>query len=179
MRRRLISSTLAVVLVVISVFGLSLALVEARTITEGARESVGAEAVRLTGVVENRLAAGEAVDSGTLAEQLPPGRRARIDIPGRPPVLIGPQPSGDVIEARVEGARGETVTVQQPRAAVTDEIVRTLLVILMVSLLAVAAAVFLALGQARRLVSPLTDLAETAERLGSGDPRPRHRRYGV
>jgi signal transduction histidine kinase len=33
--------------------------------------------------------------------------------------------------------------------------------------------------QARRLGSPLTDLAETAERLGSGDPRPRHRRYGV
>jgi signal transduction histidine kinase len=33
--------------------------------------------------------------------------------------------------------------------------------------------------QARRVAAPLTDLAEAAERLGSGDPRPRHRRYGV
>src|SRR5690606_40001147 len=41
------------------------------------------------------------------------------------------------------------------------------------------AAVLLAVRQANRLASPLTDLAETAERLGSGDPRPRHRRYGV
>ena len=44
---------------------------------------------------------------------------------------------------------------------------------------AVVAAVLLAVRQANRLASPLTDLAETAERLGSGDPRPRHKRYGV
>jgi signal transduction histidine kinase len=62
---------------------------------------------------------------------------------------------------------------------VSDEIGRTLLIILAVALLAVLAAVILAVRQARRLGSPLTDLAETAERLGSGDPRPRHRRYGV
>jgi signal transduction histidine kinase len=48
-----------------------------------------------------------------------------------------------------------------------------------VALLAVIAAVLLAVRQANRLASPLTDLAETAERLGSGDPRPRHKRYGV
>ncbi len=41
------------------------------------------------------------------------------------------------------------------------------------------AAVLLAVRQANRLASPLTDLAETAERLGSGDPRPRHKRYSV
>jgi signal transduction histidine kinase len=33
--------------------------------------------------------------------------------------------------------------------------------------------------QARRITRPLLDLAETAERLGSGDPRPRQRRYGM
>ena len=46
-------------------------------------------------------------------------------------------------------------------------------------LLAIAAAAILAVRQAHRVAAPLTDLAETAERLGSGDPRPRHRRYGV
>ncbi len=61
----------------------------------------------------------------------------------------------------------------------TREVGRTLLIIGLVALLAVVAAVLLAIRQANRLASPLTDLAETAERLGSGDPRPRHKRYGV
>jgi signal transduction histidine kinase len=62
---------------------------------------------------------------------------------------------------------------------VSRQIGSTLLIILAVALLAVLAAVVLAVRQARRLASPLTDLAQTAERLGSGDPRPRHRRYAV
>ena len=71
------------------------------------------------------------------------------------------------------------VTVEESHAAVEQEIRRIVLVILAVALLAIAAAVSLAVRQARRLTAPLIDLAETAERLGSGDPRPRHRRYGV
>lgn len=65
------------------------------------------------------------------------------------------------------------------RSTVTKEVGRTLAVVGAVALLAVVAAVLLAVRQANRLASPLTDLAETAERLGSGDPRPRHKRYGV
>ncbi len=47
------------------------------------------------------------------------------------------------------------------------------------ALLAVAAAVVLALLQARRLNRPLEELARAADRLGSGDARPLGRRYGV
>jgi signal transduction histidine kinase len=71
------------------------------------------------------------------------------------------------------------VTVEQSHSTVSRDIGRNVLVILAVALLAVLAAVGLAVWQARRLASPLSDLAATAERLGSGDPRPRHRRYGV
>ncbi|MFI9030907.1 ATP-binding protein [Streptomyces sp. NPDC053560] len=179
MRRRLINSTLAVVLVVIAVFGVSLVIVETRTIQAGAQESVGAEAVRLVGMVESRLSGGEKITAEVLSEQITTDRYAEIKVPGHAPVEIGERPSGDVIDATVHGERGETVTVQEPRSAVSAEIGRTLLIILAVAALAVLAAVFLAVRQARRLTAPLTDLAETAERLGSGDPRPRHRRYGV
>lgn len=55
MRRRLINSTLAVVLVVIAVFGVSLVIVETRTISNSAQESVDSEALRLISVVESRL----------------------------------------------------------------------------------------------------------------------------
>jgi signal transduction histidine kinase len=179
MRRRLISSTLAVVLVVVAVFGISLVIVEARTIQSSAQDGVDAEAVRLVGIVDQRVMAKESVDAKGLAPQIADGRYAVVRIPGHPEVQLGDLPRGKLISSTQTGDQGESVTVQESRSKISQQIGRTVLVILAVALLAVLAAVALAVRQARRLASPLTDLAETAERLGSGDPRPRHRRYGV
>ncbi len=179
MRRRLINSTLAVVLVVIAVFGVSLVIVETRTISSSAQERVDSEAMRLASIVDSRLISQERITSAILRDQVATARYARIEIPGRSSIEIGKRPDGDVISATRPGEQGERVTVQEPRAAVTREVGRTLLIIAAVALLAIVAAVLLAVRQANRLASPLTDLAETAERLGSGDSRPRHKRYGV
>ncbi|MFH8340177.1 ATP-binding protein [Streptomyces sp. AM6-12] len=179
MRRRLIQSTLAVVLVVIAVFGVSLVIVETRTITNSAQERVESEAVRLASIVDSRILAAENVNTDALRNPVSKEQYAVIEMPGRTPIEIGTRPVGDVIHATQHGEEGETVTVQEPRSAVTREVGRTLLIIGLVALLAVVAAVLLAVRQANRLASPLTDLASTAERLGSGDPRPRHKRYGV
>ncbi|MDQ0601231.1 signal transduction histidine kinase [Streptomyces canus] len=179
MRRRLIQSTLAVVLVVIAVFGVSLVIVETRTISNSAQERVDSEAVRLASIVDSRLLGEQTVDARVLKEQVAGDRYAVIRIPGEPVIEVGTEATGDVISATETGEEGETVTVQEPRSSVTREVGRTLLIIGAVALLAVIAAVLLAVRQANKLASPLTDLAETAERLGSGDPRPRHKRYGV
>ncbi|MEU6736585.1 ATP-binding protein [Streptomyces physcomitrii] len=179
MRRRLINSTLAVVLVVIAVFGVSLVIVETRTITSSAQDRVDSEAVRLVSIVDSRLLGKENISADILREQVEPGRHAVVEIPGREPIRIGDRLGGEVIESSARGEQGERVTVQDSRSSVTREVGRTLLIIAAVALLAVIAAVLLAVRQANRLGSPLTDLAETAERLGSGDPRPRHKRYGV
>ncbi|MFG3286404.1 ATP-binding protein [Streptomyces sp. NPDC048111] len=179
MRRRLINSTLAVVLVVIAVFGVSLVIVETRTISSSAQESVDSEALRLVSVVDSRTLANETINAQVLNEQIDPKRYARISIPGRPVIQIGQKPEGTVIKGTAVGERGESVLVEEPRSTVTKEVGRTLLIIGAVALLAIVSAVLLAVRQANKLASPLTDLAETAERLGSGDPRPRHKRYGV
>ncbi|MER5429324.1 ATP-binding protein [Streptomyces sp. NPDC002588] len=179
MRRRLIQSTLAVVLVVIAVFGVSLVIVESRTISNSAQERVDSEAVRLVGIVDTRLLGAEDVNAEILRDQVTQDRYAVISIPGRPPIEVGAKPEGDVIHAEEKGESGETVRVEEPHSTITREVGRTLLIIALVALLAVVAAVLLAIRQANKLASPLTDLAETAERLGSGDPRPRHKRYGV
>ncbi|EDY57423.1 MULTISPECIES: ATP-binding protein [Streptomyces] len=179
MRRRLIQSTLAVVLVVIAVFGVSLVIVETRTISNSAQERVDSEAIRLAGIVDSRLFAAEDVTGEILRDQVAQERYAVIRIPGKDPIEVGSRLSGQVISSTQRGEEGETVTVQEPRSSVTREVGRTLLIIGLVALLAVIAAVLLAIRQANKLASPLTDLAETAERLGSGDPRPRHKRYGV
>ncbi|MCX2971163.1 MULTISPECIES: ATP-binding protein [Streptomyces] len=179
MRRRLINSTLAVVLVVIAVFGASIVVIETRAIERSAYETTQSEAARLVAVVEARLAAGERVTGETMRSAVPADRYVRIELPGQSPIAHGERPRGEVIEARATGGNGEAVTVQQPRSVVTDEVGRILLIILAVAALTIVAAALLAVQQARRVAAPLTDLAETAERLGSGDPRPRHRRYGV
>ncbi|WP_327176134.1 ATP-binding protein [Streptomyces sp. NBC_01335] len=179
MRRRLINSTLSVVLVVIAVFGISLVLVETRTISNSAQESVDSEALRLISVVESRLLGEERITAAVLDEQVVGDRYARVELPGRAPIEVGTRPGGNAITSVVKGEEGERVTVEESRSAVTREVGRTLLIIGAVALLAIISAVLLAVRQANRLTSPLTDLAETAERLGSGDPRPRHKRYGV
>ncbi|RKN08717.1 ATP-binding protein [Streptomyces radicis] len=179
MRRRLINSTLAVVLVVIAVFGLSLFAVETRTIESSARDRLEAEVARVLADVESRIASGEPVTEAELRASAPADRFVRIDLPDAPDVTLGRRHDGATLAADATGAHGETITVEQARSEVDDEINRMLVIILVVSLLAVAAAALLAVRQARRVSAPLTDLAETAERLGSGDPRPRHRRYGV
>lgn len=179
MRRRLIQSTLAVVLVVIAVFGVSLVIVETQTITSTAQERVESEAVRLVSIVDSRLIGEERISAEILRDQVDPERYAVVRLRNREPIAIGDRPRGEVIEATEHGEAGESVTVQEPRSEVTREVGRTLLIIALVALLAIVAAVLLAVRQANRLAAPLTDLAETAVRLGSGDPRPRHKRYGV
>jgi len=179
MRRRLIQSTLAVVLVVIAVFGVSLVIVETRTISNSAQERVDSEALRLASIVDSRILGAEKIDAGVFKNQVAAERWAEIRIPGQTPIEVGTRPTGDVIHSTAKGEEGERIRVEEPRSAVTREVGRTLLIIAAVALLAVIAAVLLAVRQANRLASPLTDLAETAERLGSGDPRPRHKRYGV
>ncbi|WP_030194022.1 ATP-binding protein [Streptomyces sp. NRRL S-87] len=179
MRRRLINSTLAVVLVVIAVFGVSLVIVETRTITNSAQDSVEYEAQQLVGIVESKVLEKERLDPAALSDRVAPDRFVRITAPGQPELSLGTRPEGSVIRGRGTGEQGVVVTVEEPRSVVTKEVGRTLVVVAAVALLAVVAAVLLAVRQANRLTSPLTDLAETAERLGSGDPRPRHKRYGV
>ncbi|MEV7601482.1 ATP-binding protein [Kitasatospora sp. NPDC089797] len=181
MKRRMINSLLVVVLVVVVVFCVPLALVERRTIFDSAQDRVDATAVRVLALVDSRLAAGEGVKEGRVFEsQVTEGSYVEVQIPGQAVLSAGDRPAGDhVLRAAERGASGEIVTVEQSREDVDHEIANNLVLLGVVALLAVQAAVALAVWQAKRLARPLTDLAETAERLGSGDPRPRNRRYGV
>jgi signal transduction histidine kinase len=179
-RRRLINSTLAVVLVVVAVFGVSLFAVEARSIETTAQDRLESEVSRLLADVESRIAAVTGSSAAELRASVPAERHVVIRLPGEDAaVTLGDPIEGGTLRAEQTGAHGETVLMRQSTGEVSDEIGRMLTIILVVSVLAVAAAALLAWQQAQRLTAPLTDLAETAERLGSGDPRPRHRRYGV
>jgi signal transduction histidine kinase len=176
----MINSLLGVVLVMVVVFCVPLALFEKQSIENAAQDRAAAEAVRVLGIVENRLAAGEPVVGGVeLRGQLADGAYAEVRLTGQQPIKIGALPGGRLIRATETGSNGESVVVEHSQADVQHEIADMLLMLGVVALLAVQTAVALAVWQANRLARPLNDLAETAERLGSGDPRPRDRRYGA
>ena len=181
MRRRLIISTLVVAFVVVALLGIPLALVEAQSIESRAQAQVRAEATRLLTAIELRQELGEPTDARTFVWQVDRGRHAVVRMPGQAtPIVIGaPVRDSRFLTAQLTGSRGEVVTVQESRQQVDAEIGRAILLICVTALLAIGAAIGMAVLQARRLGGPLVDLARTAERLGSGDPRPRWRRYGV
>jgi signal transduction histidine kinase len=90
-----------------------------------------------------------------------------------------PAKGDHVITKMAANDRGIHVQVSRDAADVEADAVRTFLLIGSLVVLGVGVAVALAMVQARKLTLPLIDLAETADRLGSGNARPRRRRYGV
>jgi signal transduction histidine kinase len=175
----MINSTLAVVLLVVVVFCVPFGLVERKSIERTAQDRVTVAAVHLLGVVENRLVAREPIDVEAL-KGLQDAQYAVITVPGQSPITLGGRPAGShPVTVSESGARGVTVVVQESRATVNRDLANMLWLLIGVALLAIAAAVALGVWQARRLARPLTELAEMAERLGSGDPRPRDQRFGV
>ncbi|KWX02415.1 sensor histidine kinase [Carbonactinospora thermoautotrophica] len=180
MRSRLLSSTLTVVLVVVVLLGVPLGVIQARSIESRARDHLQVESQQLASNVELWLENRVPVEPQRLARQLRPDQYAVVRIPGRPPIAVGTPPrEDDVLAARGVGAHGETVELVQGREDIEREIQAFWLLILAASLFATASAAGLTLLQARRITGPLADLVRAAERLGSGDPKPRRRHYGI
>ncbi|WP_412520461.1 two-component sensor histidine kinase [Actinomadura madurae] len=177
MRRRLLLSTLAVAVVAILLLGIPLAYIAHKLVYEEAGRSLDREASSIAGGVGYRLESRLPVTGAEIAREFP-GRHIAITLPDGRTVTAGPPRRGRVLSAAA--AHGAVrVRVSRPEAQVRDEALRRLLLIVSLALLGVAVTVGLAMVQARRLTLPLIDLAETADRLGSGNARPRPRRYGI
>jgi signal transduction histidine kinase len=183
MRRRLIRSTLSVVLAVVVVFGVPLGWLSASYLESQEREDLERVAERIARAVSAREGAAEdsAVDRGLLSEADRRDRNAAVKLStGYLTRPVGAKDLGsDPFTVEALGANGEVVIVSQSREATDSTIRRLWLAIGGVALLALALAFVLAWFESRRLTRPLTDLANTAARLGSGDPRPMRRRYHI
>ena len=179
MRRRLVASTLAVAVVAVVLLGLPLGLVGARLIHDQARVRLADNAERIAVEVQRRERAGGMVDSATLAGLAPEGRQVRLVGAREPLIVVGPAIPGTAISAGARLAEGGQIEVVASRQEVDEGVARVWLLVGGLVLLSTAVAVGLAVLQARRLGQPLVELAVTAARLGSGDTRPHHRRYGV
>ncbi|WP_019629096.1 ATP-binding protein [Actinomadura atramentaria] len=178
MRRRLLLSTLAVVIVAILLLGIPLAYTTHRLIYEEAHQSLGREAASILGGVALNLESREGLDERKIADAYP-NRYIVIRLADGKTVTAGRKYApGRALTA--EGATAVArVSIQQPVEDVRNKALRQLLLIGSLAALGIAVTVGLAMFQARKLTLPLVDLAETADRLGSGNARPRRRRYGI
>ncbi len=177
MQRRLLISTVAVAIVAVLLLGVPLAVAAARLQDGQASRQLHRDALTLARGLQERADSGLPADAAQVARSLP-DRYVVIRQRGASAIAVGRRPpAGDQITARA-GSGDFAVTVAAPDSA-GDSIWRGVLLIGGLALLAVAVAVVLALLQARRLTRPMRELAQAADRLGSGDARPLGRRYGV
>ncbi|WP_433328959.1 ATP-binding protein [Spirillospora sp. CA-294931] len=179
MRRRLLLSTLAVAVVAILLLGIPLAYATNKLIYEEARQSLDREASSILGGVGFSMESRQPITNEKISQEYP-GRFIVITMPDNQVVTAGTRPPKGAELLTASGtAGGVHVQVSQLAEEVQDEALRLMLLIGSLAALGVAVTVGLAMFQARKLTLPLIDLAETADRLGTGNARPRRRRYGI
>ena len=177
MQRRLLISTVAVAVAAVLLLGVPLAFALIRLQSDDARQQLNHDAATLARDLDQRNQSGLVGGRQQVARALPGryviirGDFATVRVGTRPPArdtILGQATSGTI-----------TVTVEADDSVVNGGIRGGLVLIGSLAALAVGVAVVLALLLARRLARPLTELAEAADRLGSGDARPLGRRYGL
>jgi len=177
-RRRLIESSLAVAVVAVVLVGVPIGALAALAERRNAEDKVAGTAAMLGRAVEARERRGVPV-TAELAERVAPGTYAELELPSGEVLTGGPTPQGATFDGVYRTGDGTTVTVRQPQDAVRSDVIRALLLTLGVALLAIVAAVAVGLLQGRRLTSPLAQLAERAEKLGSRASRERMAPSGI
>ncbi|HEY3868033.1 MAG TPA: HAMP domain-containing sensor histidine kinase [Actinocrinis sp.] len=176
----MIKSTVAAVLIVVVLLGVPLGVISTLRISDQEHDALNQEVQRV-GIVLDLQLQDRALNSKVLGGLLVSGHSAQIVLKDGQRMQLGPSgPLPDPKSSQVyHGHEGETVVVTESWSQTDVRIRNSLLLVLGVAVLAAVAASAVAYIQARRLARPLRDLATTAERLGSGDPRPRYRRYGI
>jgi signal transduction histidine kinase len=170
------------VFVVTLLLGVPFAILDAKFVTRSAQDSLDQEVQRI-GILTDVQLTDQQFDTQALAADLSAGHSATISFPAgsaHASVRLGPMVIDDPRSSEVyQGKSGEKVVVTESWSPVSGRIRLQMLLLVAAALAAFAAAAGVAYLQARRISRPFGELASTAERLGAGDQRPRHRRYGI
>jgi signal transduction histidine kinase len=163
---------MAAVVLAVVLLGLPLGAAGVVLQTEQARTSVQVRADAVLAAVSARLAVGGPVDGELLEEHTQRDERwpasVRVELPDGEVVTAGPATGGSDVVGSAGTADGLAVRVVASRSALLAADVQLVVLVVGLAAGAVAAGSAVGLVQGRRLVRPLEDLAERAERLGSG-----------
>ena len=167
MRRRLLASTLTIVVAILVLFGVPLGIVVDRAVHADAQSRLESEATRVARELGQPDAPAPTPE--ILDHAVPSGDRVMVIYPDKQ-IIQNRGRIGDAIEATAPGGpAGSTIRVASPADTVDAQVQRALLALVLLGIAALSAAIGLALIQSRRLADPLARLARSATRLGDGD----------
>jgi len=168
-RRRLLASTLTIVVAILVLFGVPLGIVVDHAVHADARSRLETEATRVARELSRAANAGSGRPTPQdLDQHVASGDRVLVVYPDGE-IIQNRGRIADAMEAMAPGSNGTVVRVSSPSNAVEDRVQRALLALVVLGVAALSAAIGLALIQSRRLSDPLARLARSATRLGDGD----------
>jgi len=170
MRRRLLVSTGVISLVAVLVLGLPLGVVGSRLLRQAENQRLEREADQAAALLAAIRARGGQVDAQAVDRLARPGHVLEVTLPDGKRLSSGRVGKGATVRVRAGSGGSTHVAVVAPKAEVDDDAGAVWLAVMILSLVAVATAMGLALLQARRLAGPLEALAADAARIGRREP---------
>ncbi len=178
MRRRVLVSILLVIAATVLTLGVPLSIVSWRVVDDLMHRDLASRLESISGSIANQSGSSE-VDLGQLAAAVPAGGRLEIRMAGRIDQSIGQLQTDRVYSEQLAMAGGGSLRLSVPESYLRGEQWTALALVALAVALSVVVGTGVALLTAGRLVTPLTDVARRAARLGSGDFRTFRRRYGI
>jgi signal transduction histidine kinase len=168
-RRRLVVSTIAIVLVVLTALAVPVGIVVYRSAENELRGRMEEQLVSISSALADDLELGRNPNVVRLEQFLTPGDGLRIVLEGD--LIVNQIPDGivDPISVVRTGPRGSQIELIADGAPLDDRFREQTYILLALATGAVLAAAGLAAVQARQLARPLERVAATAARFGDGD----------
>ena len=171
-------SILLVIAATVLTLGVPLSIVSWRVVDDLMHSDLSSRLDSIAASIANQSGSSE-VDLGQLEAAVPAGGRLEIRMAGRIDQSIGAAPTDQVYSEQLAMAGGGLLRLSVPESYLRTEQWTALALVGLAVLLSVVVGTGVAVLTAGRLVTPLTDVARRAARLGSGDFRTFRRRYGI
>lgn len=178
MQRRVLVSILLVIAATVLTLGVPLSIVSWRVVADLMRSDLNSRLESIAASIANQ-SSSSAIDLGQLAAAVPSGGRLDITMAGRIDQSIGTTVSNQVYSEQLAMAGGGNLRLSVPDSYLRAEQWKAIALVALAVLLSVVVGTGVAVLTARRLTTPLTDVARRAARLGSGDFRTFRRRYDI
>ena len=178
MRRRLLRTTIGIVLVTVLALGLPLAIVSANLVADGVRSAITVRAESIAATLLEESPDGTP-DLNRVTSAVPAGWRLELVSADGTSSSVGVPAGPDQISVAVPSANGATLVLSSPDAELKRARWQAYGLVAAAVAVALLVGVGIALITARRLVNPLSELTDRAARLGAGDFRTSSRRFGI
>ena len=170
MRRRLVLSTVVVVLFALVSLGIPTAILIRRVVHDEAVNRLEKEAEAVAASFSDDLISRNQITEQDLGSALPTNDRIRLRLADGTELIAGPRTRFDAeLSITVEGPKESQLTLATSGAAAQERMRNALILLTAIGFGVLLLAGALAWWQARRLTTPLVQVATIADRIGSGD----------